>query len=106
MNENRRAPTDRTSRELKDLVPAFLEKIAASQEMRIDLILAAWQEIIGPKLAPMTQAVSFEGGVLNVKVRNATLYSLLSQHEKGRLMAALREKFPKVEIRNINFRVG
>lgn len=73
---------------------------------RPDLILEAWPEIIGEKLAPMTKPMAFERGILTVKVSNSTLYSLLSQHERGRLLACLRQRFPAVEIKNIYFRIG
>ena len=95
-----------TNKHLKDLLPQVLRSIGAVHRDRPDLILAAWPQIIGEKLASMTKAVSFDKGVLSVKVSNSTLYSLLSQHERGRLIKCLREKFPSVEIKNIHFRIG
>jgi hypothetical protein len=95
-----------TTRRMNELLPAVLEKIGHVYQQRSDLILAFWPDIIGPQLAPMTQAVSFREGVLLVKVKNSTLYSLLSQHEKPRLLKALRQKFPQVEIKTIFFRIG
>lgn len=94
------------AKKIQHLLPRVLEEIGRVQKMRPDLILAAWPEVIGPKLAPMTEAVSFHEAVLLVKVKNTTLYSLLVQHEKFRLLKSLQEKFPKVEIRNIIFRIG
>jgi hypothetical protein len=95
-----------TNRQLKDLLPKVLGSIGAMHRDRPDLILAAWPQVIGEKLASMTKAVSFEKGVLFVKVGNSTLYSLLSQHERKKLLKSLREKFPGVEIKNIHFRIG
>lgn len=95
-----------TNKHLKDLLPKVLGNIGALHRDRPDLILAAWPQIVGDKLAAMAKAVSFENGLLFVKVSNSTLYSLLSQHERGRLLKLLREKFPSVEIKNIHFRVG
>jgi hypothetical protein len=95
-----------TNKQMKDLLPKVLGKIGAIHRERPDLILAAWPLIIGEKLAPMAKAVSFEQGILVVKVGNSTLYSLLSQHERGRLLKCLREKFPSVGIKNIHFRIG
>lgn len=97
--------TDPTGTSLQRLLPKVLEGIGRAQELRPDLILAAWPEVIGAKLAPMTRAVSFESGVLYVKVKNAPLNSVLVQ-EKFRLLKGLQEKFPKVDIRNIIFRIG
>ncbi len=98
--------TEQTNKQLKELLPKVLGSIGALHRDRPDLILAAWPQIIGDKLAPMAKAFAFEKGVLSVKVSNSTLYSLLSQHERGRLIKRLREKFPSVEIKNIHFRLG
>ncbi len=98
--------TQRTGKELKKLLPELLGDIGAGRADRPDLIIAAWQEIIGPRLAPYTEAVSFRDGILTVKVKNSTLYSLLSQHEKSRLLKSLHEKFPSVTIKNLIFRIG
>lgn len=95
-----------TSRQLKDLLPELLKAIGNNYAERGDLVLASWPEIIGPKLAFMTQAISFEAGVLTVRVKNSTLYSLLVQHDKMRILKTLRDKFPKTTINNILFRIG
>ena len=98
--------TKTTNKQIRDLLPAVLEEIASMHKERPDLIVAAWPELIGEKLAQMTKAVSFEKGVLMVKVNNSTLYSLLAQHERARLVRLLRKKFPAVVIKNIYFRIG
>lgn len=95
-----------TNHTLNDLLPSILAQIGERHELRPDLLLAAWPEVIGAKLAGMTRALSFRDEVLVVAVRNSTLYSLLHQHEKHRLLKALREKFPQVPIKNILFRIG
>lgn len=95
-----------TNRQLRDLLPKVLEDIGALHRDRPDLVVAAWPEVIGEKLGPMTRATSFEQGILYVKVRYSTLYSLLVQHERERLLRSLREKFPSIKIRNIHFAVG
>lgn len=95
-----------TTHRVGDVLPAVLAKIGDSFKDRPDLILASWPEVIGAKLAPMTQAESFVEGVLVVKVKNSTLHSLLSQQEKGRVLASLRQKFPRVNIINVIFRIG
>lgn len=95
-----------TGKELSKLLPEVLAKVGSNFQKRPDLILLAWPEIIGEKLAPMTQAVSFIEGVLTVKVKNSSLYSLLVQHEKNKLLKQLQGRFPSVTIRNIIFRLG
>lgn len=95
-----------TTHKFSDLLPVVLSQIRDTYQDRPDLILSSWPEVIGPKLASMTQAVSFSDGVLTVKVKNSTLHSLLSRHDKSRILAVLRQKFLKIHIQNIVFRIG
>lgn len=95
-----------TTRKMSDLLSVVLEKIGEVYNEHPDLILAAWADVIGPQIASMTQAVSFNDGVLIVKVKNSTLHSLLTQKDKYRILNTLRVKFPKVSINNILFRIG
>ena len=95
-----------TNKHLKDLLPSALRKIEDRRNDRPDLILEGWSLVIEEKWRPMTQAISFEKGVLMVKVKNAALYSLLVQQEKERLLRKLQDKFPEVELKNIIFRIG
>lgn len=98
--------TSITTHHFSDLLPAVLSRIGEVYAQRPDLILEAWPSIIGPKLGHMTQVLSFVDGVLVVKVKNSTLHSLLSQHEKPRLLTILRQRFPNVLIKTIVFRIG
>lgn len=108
---NRRTPknydgTALTTHKMNDLLSALLSKIGDAYEARPDLIMALWPEVIGQKLALMTQVASFNEGVLVVKVSNSTLHNLLSQYEKPRILNDLRRRFPRIEIKNIVFRIG
>lgn len=95
-----------TTRRVSDLLTNALSRIGHSYQARPDLILAAWPEIVGQRFSSMTEAVSFQEGVLNVKVKNSTLYSLLNQNDKPRLLNILRKRFPRVLIKTIVFRMG
>ncbi len=110
MGRKKQHPVSRATRltsvHLKDMLSGYLRSFSEVQEKRPLLILEAWPEVIGERLAPMAKAVSFTDGVLTVKVNNASLYSLLMQHEKTKLLNAIREKFPSVEIKTITFRRG
>jgi hypothetical protein len=95
-----------THRHIKDLLPPLLESLSEKMEQKPDLVMAAWPEIVGKRIAAMTKAVSYESGVLRVLVNNSTLYSLLVEHEKVRLLGKLKKRFPSLPIRNIFFKVG
>lgn len=94
-----------TSRAAKDLLPGLLTRMTAKQGMRPDLVLEGWTQVIGPQFSAMTKAVSFDNGILYVQVTNSSLYSLLVQHERSRLLRCLKERFPAAEIKNIVFRL-
>lgn len=98
--------TKTTGKLIGHVLPEMMRSIGERVKERPEDILKAWPEIVGARLAPMAQAVSFEAGVLTVKVKNSTLYSLLSQQAKPALLRNLQEKFPYATIRNITFRVG
>lgn len=95
-----------TTHSLGELLPQVLDKIGRHYQLRPDLVMNAWPDIIGPKLAPMTRAVSFADGVLVVKVKTSTLYSLLCRYDKGPLLRLVRQKFPSLAITDILFRMG
>ena len=73
---------------------------------RPDLILEGWSQVVDDKWKSMTQTISFEKGVLVVKVRSAALYSLLVQQEQARLLRKMQEKFPMASLKKIIFRIG
>lgn len=98
--------TQKTSHTLKNLLPDVLKTIYSKYNVRPDVVLASWPDILGKDLAPMTEAESFVDGVLTVRVKNHTLYSLLSGPEKAKLLGTLRKQFPKITINNIHFRIG
>lgn len=95
-----------TSHQLRDILPLVLKGVQGVYQSKAELVLDAWPSIIGCRLSSMTRAESFIDGVLTVRVKNSTLHSLLQQHDKSRLLAKLREKFPGVPLKTIVFRIG
>lgn len=104
--EKKRNATALTNRSVQEILPKLLGEIGCKVRQRPDQVLAYWSEIVGEQIAKMTSAKSFENGVLKVEVHNSTLYSLLSQHERPRLLSILRKRFPSLIIQNILFRIG
>jgi hypothetical protein len=92
-----------TGKKLSDLLPEMMKGIRGKAGDRTEEIFQYWPVLIGEKMASMTEAVSFVEGVLTVKVKSSTLYSLLTLHERPRLLRALNEKF---SVRSLVFRVG
>lgn len=98
--------TSLTTHPIGDLLPSVMRRIGAKYKDRPDLICAAWPEVIGPQLAPMTEATGFDDGCLYVTVKNSTLYSVLQQQDKARILKNLRQRFPRTLIKTILFRNG
>ncbi len=98
--------TKRTSYGLHELLPKVLARIGRSLKGRSDLVLTVWPDVIGPKLVEMAKAVKFTDGILEVKVSNSTLLSILVQSDKYRILRSLRTKLPEVTIRDVWFRIG
>lgn len=95
--------TQNPGKKLQDLLPGFLAEVQKKAGDPREEVFRTWGELIGEKMAPLTEPLSFVDGVLTVKVKSSTLYSLLCLHEKPRLLKRLQEKFP---VRNLVFRVG
>ena len=98
--------TKPTARHIQQLIPEVLQSMSNTFKEGGELVMGAWPEIVGEKLAPMTHATSFERGVLRVKVKNATLHSLLKEHEKWTLLSELKRYFPTLTIKDIVFYIG
>lgn len=98
--------TKRTSYGINELLPKALAQIGRSLKGRSDLVLTVWPDVIGPKFADMAKAIKFVDGVLEVRVSNSTLLSILVQSDKIRILRNLRKKLPEVSIRDVWFRMG
>jgi Dna[CI] antecedent DciA-like protein len=90
-------------KKIADLLPGILNEIGKRADDPREEIFGTWFALIGEKMAPLTEPLSFADGVLTVKVKSSTLYSLLCLHEKPRLLKQMQEKF---SVRNIVFRIG
>lgn len=95
-----------TTHHLGQILPGILQKMEANYGDRPDLVLAAWPDIVGRNLSSMALAKRFDEGILHVEVKNSSLYALLSQRDKQKLILALRQKFPQLEIKSIYFRLA
>jgi len=95
-----------SGKKIGKILPEVLQKIQALKGTDRDQIFAAWSELISEQMAAYTKPMNFQNGILKVTVYSSTLYSLLTQHEKPRLLKALQERYPKISIRDIVFRIG
>lgn len=109
--ENKFTKTDEANiipkhKQMKCVAFGILKKIEEKFSKKPQKIIESWPGIIGSKFAPMARAVSFDRGILTVKVTSSTLHSLLSIYEKERLLQQLQKKFSKEVVQNIIFKIG
>ena len=95
-----------TGKQISQLLPSVLSAISKKCDDNPQQILSAWRSIVGERIGEMSRAVSYDVGILKVHVGNSTLYSLLVEHEKERLVVAFKKRFPKVAFRDIFFKIG
>lgn len=95
--------TSKTTRSLSDLLPEILKDIRAYTVQPAEEIFLYWRELMGDKMGPLTEPVSFVDGVLVVKVKSQMLYSVLCQHERPRLLRQLQHKF---SVQGLTFKIG
>lgn len=95
-----------TGKKIEDLLPEILTNLSGKVSDQPHLIIEAWPQVVGERIAKMSRVVSFDSGILKVLVKNSTLLSLLVEHEKHRLMASFQERFPKVNFQDIFFKIG
>ncbi len=93
-------------KKLDQILDFCLSKIRPENGARKEEVFKAWYAIIGHRLQAFAHPTSLYDGILMVKVKNQTLYSLLCTHEKKRLLQDLQKKFSKKIIKDIRFRMG
>ncbi|MCB1276712.1 DUF721 domain-containing protein [Prosthecobacter sp.] len=88
-----------------DLAAQIMAKAGMANRVKLEDILAAWEEIVGAMLFRMTRPDTFERGVLTVRLMQPTAHHALMQ-EKGKILKRLQEKLPAAKIRDVRFRHG
>ena len=96
---------DATDKQLKNLLPRLFHKISDRVKPDSKEIFQCWFRLVGKELASYTRPVFFEDGVLTIKVKSSTLYSLLHQNEKPRLLKEFQQHLPKAKVRDLVFRI-
>ncbi|MCI5052209.1 MAG: DUF721 domain-containing protein [Simkaniaceae bacterium] len=94
-----------TGRLIGSLLPRVLKGIQKEVESEVQVVFDTWYEVVGKRLAPMTEAQAFTNGVVFVKVKNATLHSIFSANQKKRLIDEMHKKLPGVRINALVFRI-
>lgn len=82
----------------------MLKNIDRACDKNTHKIPFVWESLLDAKFVGMTEVIKFQEGTLYIRVKSATLYSILSLQEKESLLKKLKAMLPKIEIKTIVFR--
>lgn len=92
-----------TGKKISEVLPEMLKGLKVKSTDEKEVLFQFWYSLLGEKLGGLTQPISWNDGVLLVKVKSGALYATLCQHEKKRLLKAISAKF---KVRDLVFRIG
>ncbi|MGV3664117.1 MAG: DUF721 domain-containing protein [Prosthecobacter sp.] len=88
-----------------DLAPKIVAQAGLANRVKLEDVLAAWEEIVGTFLFKLSRPDAIERGILTVRLIQPTAHHALSL-EKGKILKRLQAKLPDAKIRDIRFRHG
>ena len=106
ISRRKRSEEDLLPKNAKELLPKILLKLEKKYRNNSINIIESWPEIVGSRLAPMTKVIGFDDGILTVKVKNSTLFSLLNNYEKDKILLKLQTQFSDKIIKKLCFKLG
>lgn len=88
-----------------DLAPKIVAQCGLANRVKLEDVLAAWEEIVGSFLFKLTRPDTIERGILTVRLMQPTAHHALSL-EKVKILKRLQARLPDAKIRDIRFRHG
>lgn len=88
-----------------DLAPKIVAQCGLANRVKLEDVLAAWEEVVGSFLSKMAHPHAIERGILTVRLLQPTAHHALSL-EKIKILKRLQVKLPDAKIRDIRFRHG
>lgn len=88
-----------------DLAPKIVAQCGLANRVKLEDVLAAWEEIVGAFLFKLTRPDTMDRGILTVRLMQPTAHHALSL-EKVKILKRLQAKLPDAKIRDIRFRHG
>jgi len=88
-----------------DLAPKIVAQCGLGNRVKLEDVLAAWEEIVGGFLFKLSRPDTIERGILTVRLMQPTAHHALML-EKGKILKRLQTRLPEARIRDIRFRHG
>ena len=101
-----RYPTQLTTKKLVDLLGPVFQNISSIYSNHLENFIRDWPKILGKDYASMTEIIGYKKGILIIKVKNSSLYSLLYHHKKQEILKQIYKNYPKWDVKDITFKMG
>lgn len=88
-----------------DLAPKIVAQCGLANRVKLEDVLAAWEDVVGAFLFKLTRPDAIERGILTVRLMQPSAHHALSL-EKAKILKRLQAKLPDAKIRDIRFRHG
>lgn len=88
-----------------DLAVKIVAQCGLANRVKLEDVLAAWEEVVGAFLFKLTRPDAIERGILTVRLMQPSAHHALSL-EKAKILKRLQTKLPDARIRDIRFRHG
>lgn len=88
-----------------DLAAKIVVQCGLANRVKLEDVLAAWEEVVGTFLFKLTRPDAIERGILTVRLMQPAAHHALSL-EKAKILKRLQTKLPEAKIRDIRFRHG
>lgn len=95
-------PTARPER-LGKVVAEFVQLAGLSRPMLLAQVSRAWREVAGEEVGCHTRIKGFRAGTLHIQVDSPARRWELQSFQRPVLLEALREKLPKLYLKNLRF---
>ena len=92
-------------RSVADLVGSVVTQAGLADRMRLEEVLAAWQEVVGDFLFQHSRPDSIQRGVLMVRVLQPSVHHALAM-ERPRILKRLQERLKNARIRDVRLKHG
>ncbi len=87
-------------------IPEVLELAELSRPMLLGKLSEAWKQVVGAETGARTKVQGFRHGCLHILVDSAARRWELENFHAGGLLEALREKLPKLYVKQLRFHLG
>jgi len=88
-----------------DLAPKIVAQCGLANRVKLEDVLAAWEEVVGTFLFKLSRPDAIERGILTVRLLQSAAHHALSL-EKAKILKRLQTKLPDAKIRDVRFRHG